>query len=217
MNKKLIIGIVAIIVILLAVVFLVKRENIKEDNNDTNKPSSEIKDNSETGNDIENITSGKTLVVYFSATGSTKKVAEEISKNLNADIFEIVPTNGYTQSDLDWTNSNSRVSREHNDTSLRNVELKSTKVDNWDEYDTILIGYPIWWGIAAWPVNTFVKANDFGNKIVIPFCTSASSGLGQSGTLLEQDAKGGVWKNGHRFSSSASTQDIKNWTDSLNK
>lgn len=104
---------------------------------------------------------------------------------------------------------------EHNDESLRNIKLKNTQVDDWESYDTILIGYPIWWGIAAWPVDTFVKENDFTGKTVIPFCTSASSGLGQSGELLESIAKGGNWLEGHRFSSSASNTDIKKWTDSL--
>lgn len=116
---------------------------------------------------------------------------------------------------IDWTNDDSRVTREHEDTSLRNVELKTTEVENWNQYDTVLIGYPIWWGIAAWPVDTFVKANDFSNKTVIPFCTSTSSGLGESGTKLQKEAKGGNWQKGQRFSSSPSDSTIKDWTDSL--
>lgn len=95
-----------------------------------------------------------------------------------------------------------------NDKSLRNVELKTTKVDDFDSYDTVLI-------IAAWPVDTFVKNNDFTWKTVIPFCTSASSGLGQSGKLLEDEAGSGNWQEGHRFSSGASNSDIKLWTASL--
>ena len=83
------------------------------------------------------------------------------------------------------------------------------------QLDTILIGYPIWWGIAAWPVNTFVEANDFSGKTVIPFCTSSSSGLGQSGEILAELAGTGNWQNGHRFSSNPSEADIKSWTDSL--
>ena len=106
----------------------------------------------------------KTLVVYYSAQSHTKSVAEKIAKNLNADTFEIVPEDVYSSEDLNWTNSNSRVSREHNDESLRDVKLKNTKVANWEDYDTVLIGYPIWWGIAAWPVDTFVKANNFDGK-----------------------------------------------------
>ena len=100
-------------------------------------------------------------------------VVEQIANNLEADIFEIVPVDEYTSDDLDWTDDDSRVSREHEDESLRDVELLSTEVPNWDDYDTIIIGYPIWWGIAAWPVNTFVEANDFSGKTVIPFCTSS--------------------------------------------
>lgn len=96
-----------------------------------------------------------------------------------------------------------------------NTELVSTTVDNWEEYDTVMIGYPIWWGIAAWPVDTFVKANDFNGKTVIPFCTSASSGLGQSGELLAEEANGGNWQEGQRFRFNPSDSDIKRWTDSL--
>ena len=135
--------------------------------------------------------------------------------NNRADIFEIVPTDEYSSDDLDWTDSNSRVSREYEDESLRNIELVSTSVDNWDSYDTVLIGYPIWWGIAAWPVDTFVKANDFTGKTVIPFCTSSSSGLGQSGDLLEEEANSGNWLEGHRFRSNPSDSDIDEWTDSI--
>lgn len=129
--------------------------------------------------------------------------------------FEIVPKEVYTSDDLNWSDDNSRVTREHEDESLRNVELTTTEVANWEEYDTVLIGYPIWWGIAAWPVDTFVKSNDFNGKTVIPFCTSTSSGLGQSGDLLKEEANGGNWQDGHRFSSNPSDSDIKNWTDSL--
>ena len=148
-------------------------------------------------------------------TEKLKKVAEKIAKELNADTFEIVPKIKYTSDDLDWTDSNSRVSREHDDESLRDIKLEKDTVDNWNEYNTVLIGYPIWWGNSAWPVNTFVKANDFGDKTVIPFCTSASSGLGQSGKLLAEEANGGNWEDGHRFNSNASDNDIKDWVDSI--
>ena len=121
----------------------------------------------------------------------------------------------YTSDDLNWTNSNSRVYREHNDESLRDVKLKNTKVNKWEDYDTVLIGYPIWWGIAAWPVDNFVKDNNFDGKKVIPFCTSSSSDLGQSGKLLQKEANSGNWIDGHRFSSNASDSDIQEWTDNL--
>ncbi len=158
----------------------------------------------------------KILVVYYSAQSHTESVAKKIASNLNADIFEIVPKDIYTSDDLDWTNDKSIVSREHDDESLRNVELESTEVANWDSYDTVLIGYPIWWGIAAWPVNTFVKANNFAGKTVIPFCTSASSSIGNSGKLLEKEAGSGNWLAGQRFSSNPTDKDIKAFTDSIN-
>lgn len=115
-------------------------DNNKDNINGSNK--STIKDNN-------NITSKNILVDYYSAQSHTEVVAKKIAANLNADMFEIVPKEVYTSEDLNWSNEKSRVSREHDDESLRNVELKNTKVDNWDSYDTILIGYPIWWGVAA--------------------------------------------------------------------
>ena len=99
----------------------------------------------------------KTIVIYFSAQNHTKNVATKIATNLNADTFEIEPVEAYTEDDLDWTDSASRVSREHSDASLQNVALKSVSVPNWDEYETVFIGYPIWWGDSAWPVDSFVK------------------------------------------------------------
>ncbi len=160
-------------------------------------------------------TSSKTLVVYFSASGSTKAVAETIADELDADIFELVPTQPYSSDDLNWTVSGSRVNREHDDESLRDIALTQTTPANWDNYDTILIGYPIWWGIAAWPVNNFVKNNDFTGKTVIPFCTFSSSGLGQSGDLLENMANGGTWQSGQRFSSGASSSTVREWAAGL--
>ena len=158
---------------------------------------------------------GKTLVVYYSASGSTAKVAEYIKNAANADIFELEPIDKYSDADLNWTDKSSRVNTEHEDESKRDIKLKSTTVPNWDNYDTVFIGYPIWWGIAAWPVNNFVKDNDFSGKTVIPFCTSASSGLGESGKLLCDMAGTGDWQTGQRFSSSASESTVKSWVDSI--
>ena len=158
---------------------------------------------------------GKTLVVYYSASGNTKRVAEDIAEAAGADLFEIVPTEVYTSDDLNWTNSDSRVSREHDDESLRDVPLTTTEVPDWDSYDTVFIGYPIWWGIAAWPVDGFVKANDFTGKTVIPFATSSSSGMGQSGSLLAEMAGTGDWQEGQRFSSGASSSDVQSWVNGL--
>ena len=134
---------------------------------------------------------------------------------MDADIFELVPADAYTEADLNWTVSGSRVNREHDNEALRNVELVTATVSNWEDYDTVLIGYPIWWGIAAWPVNEFVLSNDFTGKTVIPFCTSASSGLGQSGELLAEMAGDGNWLEGYRFSERPSQSDIQSWLNSL--
>ena len=158
---------------------------------------------------------GKTLVVYYSASGNTERVAKDIAEAAGADLFEIVPTEVYTSEDLNWTNSDSRVSREHDDESLRDVPLTTTEVPDWDSYDTVFIGYPIWWGIAAWPVDTFVKNNDFTGKTVIPFATSSSSGMGQSGSLLADMAGTGEWQEGQRFSSGVSSDDVQSWVNVL--
>ncbi len=157
----------------------------------------------------------KVLVAYYSATGSTEAVAETIADATGGDLFELVPVEPYSSEDLDWTNSNSRVSVEYANEEQRVVELVADSVENWDEYDTIFIGYPIWWGIAAWPVNEFVKNNDFSGKTVIPFCTSSSSGLGQSGELLEEMAGTGDWQEGMRFRSSVSSDDVRSWVEEL--
>lgn len=158
---------------------------------------------------------GKTLVVYFSGSGNTKRVAEDIAAATGGTLFELVPVTPYTSADLSWTTAGSRVNREHDDESLRDIPLVTTTPENFDEYDTVFIGYPIWWGIAAWPVNNFVKNNDFTGKTVIPFATSASSGMGQSGTLLAEMAGTGNWQEGHRFSSGASKSTVEEWVNGL--
>ena len=174
--------------------------------------SSTTPEESEPGTQPE---TGKTLVVYYSASGNTERVAKDIAEAAGADLFEIVPTEVYTSDDLDWTNPDSRVSREHDDESLRDVPLTTTEVPDWDSYDTVFIGYPIWWGIAAWPVDTFVKNNDFTGKTVIPFATSSSSGIGQSGSLLADMAGTGEWQEGQRFSSGVSSDDVQSWVNGL--
>ena len=158
---------------------------------------------------------GNTLVVYFSATGNTEQAATYIADITGGDLFELEPADPYTDEDLNYNNEDSRVSREYADESLRDVELVSDTVENWDSYDTVFIGYPIWWGIAAWPVDTFVKNNDFTGKTVIPFATSSSSGMGQSGSLLADMASTGEWQEGQRFSSGVSSDDVQSWVNGL--
>lgn len=158
---------------------------------------------------------GKTLVVYYSATGNTEAVANYIADATGGDLFELEPVEPYTDEDLNYNDENSRVSQEYADESLRDVELVSATVEGFDEYENIFVGYPIWWQVAAWPVNQFIENNDFTGKTVIPFCTSASSGIGDSGQLLEEMAGTGEWLEGERFQSSASEEDVVAWVDSL--
>lgn len=120
--------------------------------------------------------SNKALVVYYSATGSTENVANYIATATNADIFELEPAQPYTSADLNYSNDSSRVVYEHEHPEAQDTPLVSTTVPNWDSYDTVFIGYPIWWHSASWVVYNFVKDNDFTGKNVIPFSTSASSG-----------------------------------------
>ena len=219
MNRKIVYGLFAVLIIAVVAVlgYSILSNNNESDNvnNDTNNSNN----NSTTDENItdDNIGSGtgKTLVVYYSATGNTRGVAKKLAENLNADTFEIIPSNPYTDDDLDWNDDNSRVSKEHDDESLRDVELESTTVPNFDTYDTVLIGYPIWWGIAAWPVNSFVEANDFTGKTVIPFCTSSSSGIGNSADILEDLTKTGTWQEGIRFGTNPSDDDINDFIDSI--
>ena len=159
----------------------------------------------------------KTLVVYYSATGNTENVANYIATATDGDLFELEPAEPYSDADLNWTDDSSRVVREHDNPDERDIALVKSTVENWDEYDTIFIGYPIWWGIAAWPVNGFVEANDFTGKTVIPFATSSSSGLGESGELLAEMADTGDWQEGQRFSSGVSESDVTAWVESLER
>ena len=154
-------------------------------------------------------------MAYFSATGNTEAAAGYIADALGADTFEITPAEPYTSDDLNWSDENSRVSREHEDPSLQTVELAETTPENRDSYDTVFIGYPIWWGVAAWPVSSFVEANAFTGKTVIPFCTSSSSQLGESGSLLEQAAGTGEWLDGQRFTGSSPADEVAEWVNSL--
>ena len=165
---------------------------------------------------LEGVDLDNALVVYFSATGNTGEAAGYIASITGADVFEIVPADPYTSEDLNWNNPESRVSVEHAQKeagTLQPVPLADATPDNWDSYDTVFIGYPIWWFEAAWPVDTFVQSNDFTGKTVIPFCTSASSDLGESGQLLAELAVAGDWMEGQRFPSGVTQRDVEAWLD----
>lgn len=184
-----------------------------EEQTDTALTAQEEAESEET--EASGMQGGKTLVVYFSASGHTEDVAGYIADSTGGELFELEPVEPYTSGDLNWSDSNSRVSVEHENPDQREIELVKDAVEDWDEYDTVFIGYPIWWGIAAWPVDGFIEANDFTGKNVIPFCTSSSSGLGDSGKLLAEMAGTGDWQEGMRFNSSVSEEDVAEWVESL--
>ena len=149
------------------------------------------------------------LVIYFSATGTTKGVAEKIAALTDADIFEIVPAVPYTSADLNWNDRNSRTSVETDDPSCR-PEIDGEPVDL-EGYSTIFIGYPIWWGDIPRIMSTFVESYDFGEITMIPFCTSASSGVGQSDKHLEEQAGSGKWLKGTRLQGNISEEALHSW------
>ena len=192
-------------------------ESAEEDSSEQAAQEETQDDTEETAGDTSDAASGSgnVLIAYYSATGNTEEVANVIADATGGDLFELEPVEPYTDDDLNWTDDNSRVSQEHEDESLRDVELVSSTPENWDSYDTVFIGYPIWWGIAAWPVDSFVESNDFTGKTVIPFATSASSGMGESGQLLEEMAGTGEWQEGQRFRSGADEADVQEWVNGL--
>lgn len=168
---------------------------------------------------IEEIKSGeieeKTIVVYVLATGNTEQAAGVTAEATGGELFQLEPVEPYTDEDLNWTDKNSRVGKEHEDSDQRECELVSTIIDSWESVSVVHVGYPLWWGIVAWPVNSFVKANDFAEKTMIPFCTSASSGLGESGELLAELAGNREWREGMRFPSNVSGEEVRTRLDSL--
>ena len=184
---------------------------VSETENETSEVATdaEVQEETETTVSTETEAGSSTLVVYFSATGNTKAVAESIADGLQADIYEIVPAEPYSDADLNYNDDNSRSTKEMNDPSAR-PEISGT-IDNWSQYDKVFIGYPIWWGEAPRIMDTFVESYDFSGKIVIPFCTSASSGIGSSAGNLESLAGSGNWMDGQRFSGSEAATDVQDW------
>lgn len=155
----------------------------------------------------------KVLVVYFSVTNNTESVAQKLADGLGADIYEIVPIQPYTNEDLDYGNSKSRSSVEMNDPSVR-PEISGT-VENMEQYEVVLIGYPIWWGEAPRIMSTFVESYGFSAKTLAAFCTSASSGFGSSDSALRDAADTAIWLDGRRFPAGASAEDVMEWADGL--
>ena len=158
-------------------------------------------------------TADKVLVVVFSATGTTRGVAEKIAALENADLYEILAAEEYTDADLNWHDSKSRTTLEQNDKSAR-PEIGS-ELPSLEGYGTIYIGFPIWWGEEPRILDTFVESCDFDSITMIPFCTSSSSGIGRSGQNLADNAGSGNWLEGKRFGGSVSESELQTWIDSL--
>lgn len=197
-----------------------KTNKTPTETNDTSDISSKTEDKSVNDNSIESNSSTNsntdkkdTLVVVFSATGTTKNVAKKIAEIENAGFYEIEPKEEYTTADLNWNDRNSRSTKEQNDPKSR-PEIGSEKISV-KEYKKIYIGFPIWWGEEPRIVDTFVESYDFSDITMIPFCTSSSSDIGRSGQNLADNAKSGNWLDGKRFSGSASETELKNWINSL--
>ena len=156
----------------------------------------------------------KRLVAYFSASGITKKLAEKVAKTADADIFEIVPEQLYTSKDLDWKNSRSRSSIEMKDKSFR--PAVSGRVEHMEHYDTILLGFPIWWYVAPTIVNTFLESYDFSGKRIVLFATSGMSGMGNTISELKTSAKGAVFNAEKRLEEFSTQEQVEKWIRSLN-
>ena len=163
--------------------------------------------------DNQDVQDHKVLVAYFSATGTTKGVAEHIANGLNADIYEIVPEDPYTEADLNYNDNNSRTTIEMNDPNAR--PAISGSVENMEQYDIIFVGYPIWWGEAPRIVSTFMESYDFSGKTIVPFCTSGGSGIGSSASNLERLTSGATWLDGRRLNGSDSQDTVMEWVNSL--
>lgn len=207
MDRKILIA----AVIVVAAVCIAAAAVAMSGDDDDDGPSTPGADNTAPRTD-----SHKVLVAYFSASGNTGRIAQHIADATGGMLFEITPVDPYSSADLAWTNSASRVNQEHEDASLRDIALTTVTPSDWSSYDVVFIGYPIWWGGAAWPVDGFVTGNDFTGKTVIPFCTSSSSPIGSSDDNLHALNQTGTWVDGHRFPGSASADTVREWTDSLN-
>lgn len=153
----------------------------------------------------------KAIVVYFSAQGHTKKIAERIAELRGLDAFEIQPSAAYSEEDLNYMSDDSRVAREYATAALRDIELQSTDVPEWSNVSEVILCYPIWYGIAAWPVSAFVKKMDWTEKRIRPIAVSHSSPAGESAFLLEDVANGGDWAEAFRFYQDATDGEIKDW------
>ncbi len=218
MNKKTLLVIIGVLVIgvigVIGGVYLMTRPNDELNNSSTEQdtlPNQQEDNNSEKKND-DNNSNQKIAIIYFSATGTTKNVAEYIKNTTNGDLIEIIPKEKYTDSDLNYGNNNSRANKEQNDSKAR-PEISNNI--NTDSYDFIFLGYPIWWGDVPKIILTFLDSNNLDGKTIIPFCTSGSTGISGSLNTLKKYNKDINWIDGKRFSSSTTQNEISSWVNGL--
>lgn len=166
-----------------------------------------------TPSDAPEVEAARILVAYFSATGNTETVAGYLAESLSADTYTITPETPYTTDDLNWRDEASRSVQEHNDHSIR--PAISGSLEDMDEYDVIFLGYPLWWGDAPLIVRTFLESYDLAGKTIVPFCTSSSSGFGDSGKNLEEFAPDALWQDGERFTGRSTQDDVAEWLETL--
>ncbi len=221
MNKKIIALIIAIIIVIVGVsVWFITSNNKEESTNNSNANTTENQKNDETQkdkvqekpNDNKTTNDKKIAIIYFSATGTTRKVAGYIKNATGGDLIEIEPKEKYTDSDLNYGNDNSRANKEQNNSKARPEILNNI---NTDSYDVIYLGYPIWWGDVPKIILTFLDNHNLKDKTIIPFCTSGSTGISGSLSTLKNYNKNVNWIDGKRFSSSATQDEVTNWVKEL--
>ena len=216
MNKKIIVLIIAIVVIVIGVGFwFISSNNNSNTSTTDNHKNNEIQKDKipENTNDSETINNKKIAIIYFSATGTTKKIATYIKNATGGDLIEIVPKEKYTDNDLNYGNNNSRANKEQNDSKARPEILNNI---NTDSYNVIYLGYPIWWGDVPKIILTFLDNYNLNDKTIIPFCTSGSTGISDSLSTLKNYNKNVNWMDGKRFSASATQDELTNWVNGLN-
>ena len=212
MSKKMIILIVAVVVIALAGIWFMVKNNSEKGNNNSCTDNGTNTNINESDNGENNQKSDKKVaIIYFSATGTTEKVATYIKDATGGDIIEIVPKDIYTNADLSYNNDNCRANKEQNDSSARPAISNNI---NTDSYDVIYLGYPIWWGDAPKIILTFLDSHDLSGKTVIPFCTSGGSGIGTSVNYFKKNYKNVNWLDGKKLSTSKS--EVTSWVNGLN-
>lgn len=181
-----------------------------ESTQEESEPSSSLPDVSQPETDEEE---NRVLVAYFSATGNTENIALHLRDILDADLYEIVPEEPYTDADLNYSDDSCRANQEQNDPDAR--PAISGTPEHPEDYDVVFLGYPIWWGQAPKVMSTFLESCEFGDAVIVPFCTSGSSGIGSSAENLQSLAPDANWLTGQRFSGSADQEEVASWVESL--